>query len=525
MSRVRKDEERTGNIMIPDGAGQGIATKIFRPAKKTEDEKSLRKRRVAAYCRVSSELESQEMSFEMQVRVYTEKIQANPDWTLVGIYADEGVTGTSAARRVQFMQMISDCESGKIDCIITKSISRFARNTLECLGYIRQLQGMGIQILFEKEGIDTGSSYSEMILTILAAFSQEESRSISENVKWSIRKRYEEGIDRWAKIYGYMSDGERTYVIVEDEAKVVRRVFFACEQGKSTKQIAEELNRDGIPTPGGGASWDSSVIFRMLKNEKYCGDILLQKKYTESHLSHHEVKNDFSEIPAYYIREHHAPIIERKQFERCRNILEMNSRGGVKKGRHANLTYPFGDYIRCPVCGKSMKQKKIPVGSQQKGWVCAAGHFVMRSDRVEQAVLEAYRTFDIGRIRDRKDEASAVLKAYKRRTEAFERVDYYWVDDLIDAVTFGLHSGYERRMAPVMKVEEAEDHRVYVHWKCGLMSSVPSGLRRVSEMPAYLVEKWRGKEKKEGHSDGTQSRRPAWTGENTNENYEDCARA
>ena len=119
MSRVRKDEERTGNIMIPDGAGQGIATKIFRPAKKTEDEKSLRKRRVAAYCRVSSELESQEMSFEMQVRVYTEKIQANPDWTLVGIYADEGVTGTSAARRVQFMQMISDCESGKIDCIIT----------------------------------------------------------------------------------------------------------------------------------------------------------------------------------------------------------------------------------------------------------------------------------------------------------------------------------------------------------------------------------------------------------------------
>ena len=245
---------------VADSAGQGTATKIFKPVEKDDIEITQKKRRVAAYCRVSSELEAQEVSFEMQVRVYTEKILANPGWELAGIYADEGVTGTSAAKRTRFMQMIADCEAGKIDCIITKSISRFARNTLECLGFIRKLQKIGVQILFEKEGIDTGSSYSEMILTILAAFSQEESRSISENVKWGIRKRYEDGIDRWAKIYGYAAVGEETYRIVKEEAGVIRRIFWSCEHGESTGQIADKLNLEGIPAPGGGASWDYTVV-------------------------------------------------------------------------------------------------------------------------------------------------------------------------------------------------------------------------------------------------------------------------
>ncbi len=464
---------------VADSAGQGTATKIFKPVEKDDIEITQKKRRVAAYCRVSSELEAQEVSFEMQVRVYTEKILANPGWELAGIYADEGVTGTSAAKRTRFMQMIADCEAGKIDCIITKSISRFARNTLECLGFIRKLQKIGVQILFEKEGIDTGSSYSEMILTILAAFSQEESRSISENVKWGIRKRYEDGIDRWAKIYGYAAVGEETYRIVKEEAGVIRRIFWSCEHGESTGQIADKLNLEGIPAPGGGAAWDSSVVYRMLKNEKYCGDILLQKKYTESHLSHHEVRNDFSEIPAYYIRDHHEAIVERKQYERCKKILAMNGRGA--------RTYPFGEYVRCPVCGSAMEQRKIPVGNQQKGWMCGELHFVIRSGVVEQAVSEAYNTFEPGSGKE------DLMRDYKRRQPAMERVDFYWVDDLIDHITFGLHSGYEPGMSPVKKVAEAEDHRVYVYWKCGHVSSIRTRIRRVSGLPAYLAEKCRKK--------------------------------
>lgn len=170
---------------------------------KEHDREAKDKIRVAAYCRVSTDSDQQEMSFETQVEVYQKKISENPDWEFAGVYSDEGITGTKAEARPGFQKMIKDAEDGKIDRIITKSISRFARNTLDCIAYVRHLKDIGTTILFEKENIDTGSSYSEMLLTVLAAFAQEESRSISANITWGVRKRFEEGQERWAHIYGY----------------------------------------------------------------------------------------------------------------------------------------------------------------------------------------------------------------------------------------------------------------------------------------------------------------------------------
>ena len=183
------------------------------------------KLRVAAYCRVSTDSDEQKGSFDSQVETYTRMIEANSQWQFAGIYADEGVTGTSAEKRPQFMKMIRDCDDGKVDLIITKSISRFARNIVECLTYVRHLNGIGVNIVFESSRIDTRQKYSEMLLTVLAAFAQEESRSISENTIWGIRKRFEEGVAKWTHLYGYEKKGDVEYIIVPEQAKIVRKIF------------------------------------------------------------------------------------------------------------------------------------------------------------------------------------------------------------------------------------------------------------------------------------------------------------
>ena len=201
--------------------------------------KNVGKIRVAAYCRVSTDSDEQQMSFDTQVEVYKEKIKADPDWVLAGIYADDGISGTGVARRTDFLRMINDARAGKIDRIITKSISRFARNTLECIQYVRELKALGVTILFEKENIDTGGAFSEMLLTVMAAFAQEESRSLSENIKWGVRKRYEEGTDRGVQIFGYMKNEEtgETYIINKKEAGIVQGIFDMYERGSSYMDI------------------------------------------------------------------------------------------------------------------------------------------------------------------------------------------------------------------------------------------------------------------------------------------------
>ena len=247
--------------------------------------------RVGAYCRVSTDMEEQQSSLELQMTSFREQIEHHPGWELVDIYADEGISGGSAQKRKDFQRMVQDSKDGKLDYIITKSISRFARNTLECLAYVRQLQKYGTQIYFEKENIDTGTAFSEMLLTILEAFAQEESRSLSENAKWGIRKRFEAGQEKRANVFGYRFDTEHNYIIEPTEAATVHRIFDLYETGRySMNAIAQKMLEEKRASAN-SMKWDASHIHVILNNEKYIGDVLMQKKYTVDHMTHREVKN------------------------------------------------------------------------------------------------------------------------------------------------------------------------------------------------------------------------------------------
>ena len=266
-------------------------------------------RRIAVYARVSTALETQQLSLESQMVGFQKKIAENPGWQLVEVYADEGITGTSVRRRGQFLKMIADAKAGKFDTIMTKSISRFARNTVECLAFERELKEHGVNIIFEKENLDTSTAISEMLLTVLAAFAQEESRSISENLKWGIRKRYERGQFRWCATYGYRLDEEKNIVIEPEEAEIVRMIFDLYRRGGSAPDIAEELNAAGVSSPR-GKTWTPTTVLFILKSEKYVGDMILQKYFTLDHIKHKTVRNDkesvakykkLNTIPKYYL--------------------------------------------------------------------------------------------------------------------------------------------------------------------------------------------------------------------------------
>lgn len=205
--------------------------------------------RVAAYCRVSTDKEAQQESLETQMNVFRDQIERHDGWELAGIYADQGLTGTIARKRPEFMRLIRDCKDGKVDFIITKSISRFARNTVDCLQYVRDLQSLGVDVYFCKEDIDTSSTFSEMILTVMAAFAQEESRSLSENTKWSIRKRYEKGEATALPLYGYRHEKEEKYIVIPEEALIVQEIFQRFTYGEAAKKIAEDLNLRGVQAP------------------------------------------------------------------------------------------------------------------------------------------------------------------------------------------------------------------------------------------------------------------------------------
>ena len=272
--------------------------------------------RVAAYCRVSTDSDEQETSYEAQCRHYKAFISENPAWELVGIYADEGITGTSTKRREQFKRMIADCEAGRIDLVVTKSISRFARNTLDCLQYIRHLKALGIAVDFEKEAINTLDAKGEVLISIMASLAQQESQSISQNVRLGIQYRMREGKGRLntAFFMGYEKDPlTGALVIVPEQAAVVRRVFREYLEGFSPAAIGRRLQADGIPTPKGGSVWYQSTVSSMLENEKYCGDLLLQKYYTVDFLSRKIVRNT-GELPQYYVEDDHEPIVPKSVF-------------------------------------------------------------------------------------------------------------------------------------------------------------------------------------------------------------------
>jgi len=306
---------------------------------------------VAAYCRVSTRFEQQENSYEAQVKYYTEKITANPKWNFIGVYADQGKTATDTKFRDSFNDMIADCYAGKIDMILTKSISRFARNTVDFLRVIRELKYRHIRIIFEKENIDTMDSTGELLITILSSQAQEESRNLSENTRWGIVRRFEQGIVHvnHTKFLGYTKNAEGKLVIVQQEAEIIRKIFDLYLQGLGLSRIAKTLAEQDIKTATGNSKWHSSTIHKMLKCEKYIGDAMLQKTYTIDFLSKKRIIND-GVAKRYYIKNNHEPIISKDQYYQVQEELKRRN-NKITKGTRYSSKYAFSGLITCLECG------------------------------------------------------------------------------------------------------------------------------------------------------------------------------
>lgn len=321
---------------------------------------SMAKLRVAAYGRVSTDHEEQESSYEAQVAHFTKYITEHDGWELAGIFADPGISGKNI-KRPQFVKMIEACERGEIDKIITKSVSRFARNTLDCVKTVRRLKEIGIGVYFEKENLDTLQESSEFVLTIMASLAEEESRSISNNIRWSVKKKFQDGkvIISTKHFLGYTRDKKDTVLkIVPEEAIIVRRIYGLFLDGYSLQQIANTLEGDGILSPSGKEKWHASTLKSILTNEKYKGDCHLQKTYLPDFLSPRRIKNE-GQTESYYVEDSHAAIISKEMFEMVQQefINRQDLRVGSKSGRGKySGKYPFSGMIICGECGETYRR-------------------------------------------------------------------------------------------------------------------------------------------------------------------------
>ena len=307
-----------------------------------------RKRRTAGYARVSTDSDEQFTSYEAQVDYYTRYIQGNAEWEFVSVYTDEGISGTNTKRRAGFNQMIADALAGKIDLIVTKSVSRFARNTVDSLTTIRKLKEHGVEVYFEKENIWTFDSKGELLITIMSSLAQEESRSLSENITWGQRKRFSDGKVNlpYKQFLGYRKGPDGFPEVVEDEAKIVRRIYALFMEGKTSYAIAKALTADGVPTPSGKKKWGASVVESILTNEKYKGAALLQKCYTIDFLSKKRKVNE-GEVQQYWIERSHQPIIQPHEFDVVQ--AEFARRKGM--GLHYSGGGVFSSRLVCGDCG------------------------------------------------------------------------------------------------------------------------------------------------------------------------------
>ncbi len=326
--------------------------------------------RVAAYCRVSTDKLDQANSLESQQRYFNEYIARNPLWELYEIYVDEGITGTNTLKRESFNKMVQDGKDGKFDLIITKEVSRFARNLLDSVKYTRELREYGIRLIFMNDNIDTDQPDHEFRLAMMASLAQEESRKTSERVRWGQRRRMEQGVVFGRDMLGYdVRDGK--LIINEKGAEIVRLIFHKyLDEGKGCHVIANELRDAGIKTASRMKEWSHTVILRLLKNEKYCGDLVQQKTYTQSYLSHKK-KYNRGELDYVIIKDHHEPIIDRETFEAVQREIERRHNLHYKKNGFANR-YPLSGKIICGECGATYVHslKKCPNGSRYENWTC-----------------------------------------------------------------------------------------------------------------------------------------------------------
>lgn len=342
------------------------------------DKAKYRQKRVAAYCRVSTDSKEQLTSYENQKKVYSELIASNKEWQLAGIYADEGLSGTRADKRPEFNRMIKDCLSGKIDYIITKSVSRFARNTVDCLDYVRMLKGRGIGIIFEEQNIDTLKSDSELYLVIYAGFAQSESESISKNITWSVRKNFENGkpFFMYKKMLGYRKGEDGSPEIVPEEAELVKRIFNMFLAGQPVEVISNTLKSENIKIPEKELTFSKAMIMSILRNEKYSGDCILQKTVTLDPISKTRKKNE-GEAPMYVVENSHPAIISRELFNKVqeelsrRKALTPQSRKTALTASGKYSKYALRDVLICAECGSRYRRVTWTAkGKHRVVWRC-----------------------------------------------------------------------------------------------------------------------------------------------------------
>lgn len=383
------------------------------------------KRRVAAYARVSTDSDEQFTSFEAQVDYYTKFIMANPDWEFVKVYADEGITGTNTKNRVQFNKMVDDALNGKIDLIVTKSVSRFARNTVDSLTTIRKLKDKGVECFFQKENIYTFDSKGELLLTIMASLAQEESRSISENVTWGTRKSFSDGKVHLAykHFLGYRKGPDGRPEIVEEEAVIVRAIYRMFLEGCSYSQIAEELTARGFKTTRGKDKWNLSTIRSILKNEKYKGDAILQKTFTTDFLTHKHKINE-GEVPQYYVENSHAAIIDPEEWD----LVQLEIKRREDLGKTYSAKGPFACKIVCGECGgfyglkvlhstDPYKNSKYICNGKYKGdHVCETPS--LTEDQIKAAFVKAFN-----RLNENKDSILEDCEMMYRLLDNTEEID------------------------------------------------------------------------------------------------------
>ena len=319
--------------------------------------------RTAAYARVSSGKDAMLHSLSAQVSYYNDLIQSNPEWLFCGVFADEALTGTKDNRE-NFQKLLSECRAGRIDLVITKSISRFARNTVTLLETVRELKELGVDVYFEEQNIHSISPDGELMLTILASYAQEESLSASENQKWRIRKDFERGRMGSITMLGYKRNKNGVLEIIPEEAEIVRMIFSDYLSGMGKNAIANKLHEMGVPTKGGGI-WTAWSIRRILRNEKYCGDILFQKSFRENHITKRKIENK-GQLPQYYAEEAHEPIISKEVFLAVQEQLR-SQQDHFTPDKPTTGVYPLTGMIHCECCGKYYRRKVQPY---RVTWIC-----------------------------------------------------------------------------------------------------------------------------------------------------------
>lgn len=375
-----------------------------------------RRKRVAVYVRVSTEKEMALNSLENQAEVYTAQIKANPDWEFAGIYEDRGISGTKEMRPA-FQQLLADCRAGKVDLILTKAFTRFARNTVLLLSTLRELKDLGIDVYFEKDNIHSLSETGEFLITLLAAYAQAESYSASENQKWRIKKAFEEGRTTVGKMMGYrLKDGVLT--VVPEEAKIVRQIFEDYLSGMGENAIARKLIRMGVAPMRSQKPWNRSSIRCILTNEKYCGNMLLQKTYSENYISKKPVRNH-GERTRYLVENSHEAIIPKAIFDAVQAERRKRREKMKADGRQWSRRYPFSGMIECGECGMHYRRRTVKSGTpyeQQAVWICrtfdAYGKEFCHSRQLPEDILTA-KTAEVLGSDDLETAVPAMLSAIR----------------------------------------------------------------------------------------------------------------